>query len=130
MILTALVSDLAGAVFVLGPIMMGFALPNGAPLGTALVERVELMGSELLLPVYYFLVGHNIDWIAASHQSRLWITLDLIILTTCISKFATIVLTAYYCKIPLKDGLLLGLIMNIKGTFEIIALIHFFSGKV
>lgn len=130
MILMALVSDLAGAVFIFGPIMMGFALPNGPPLGTALVERIELMGSELLLPLYYIMVGHNMDWAAATQQSRLWMSLHLIILIMCIAKFSTVVLVAYYCDMSLKNGLLLGLIMNFKGTFEMIVFTDFFYGKV
>jgi Kef-type K+ transport system membrane component KefB len=131
MILMALLSDLAGAPFMVGPIMMGLVLPNGPPLGTALVERVELLGSELLMPLYYIVVvGHHMDWITASQQLRLWISLDIILLIMCISKFATVVLVAYYYGMPLKKGLILGLIMNFKGTFEVVIFVQMFGEKV
>jgi Kef-type K+ transport system membrane component KefB len=126
----ALLSDMAGATYIFGPIMMGFALPNGPPLGTALVERVELMGTELLMPLYYVTVGRHMDWVAASQQSRLWVSLLLILLVMSLSKLATVVLAAYYCGMPLKSGLILGLIMNFKGTFEVAVFVQMLIDEV
>ncbi|KAJ4767955.1 Cation/H(+) antiporter 15 [Rhynchospora pubera] len=129
-ILMALASDIVGASYIVGPMLMGFALPSGPPLGTALVGQIDLVATELLLPLVYIVAGREMDWTAAGQDPSHGLCLGIMVLIASITKFATVAISAAYCGLPLKNGVLLGLIMDFKGIMETLILIYFKSGRV
>lgn len=131
MILTTLACDFGGITYLFGPCIMGLALPNGPPLGTALIERIELVASEVLFPLIFIIEGENMDLIAAAGQElRLWYWMVLIVIVVSIAKVVTVAAVAAYCDVPVKHGLLLGLILNFRGFVEMYTLIYFKQGQV
>ncbi|TQD91503.1 hypothetical protein C1H46_022901 [Malus baccata] len=57
----ALVSDAIGATPITGPILFGLVIPDGPPLGATLIQKMEFVVSEFLLPVLFFRVGFMVD---------------------------------------------------------------------
>ncbi|XP_068316414.1 cation/H(+) antiporter 15-like [Pyrus communis] len=53
----AFITDALGTKPTTGAIILGLVIPNGPPLGTALIKKTEFILSEFLLPVFFFCVG-------------------------------------------------------------------------
>ncbi|KAJ3674435.1 hypothetical protein LUZ60_005051 [Juncus effusus] len=89
-LLMGFLSDMSGSTtYVDAAMATGFAIPDGPPLGTALIERVDVVASGVLLPVIFMNEG-----IVAN------------------------VAAALYLEMSLKNGLLLGIIMNFRGFVD------------
>lgn len=105
--------------------MLGLAIPNRPPLGTALGEKIEAMVSGLILPLYYAMTGISTDvwhmhWGCSSSCSS----------PGSGSSSASWCRRPYYLEIPLRDAVSLSLFMNSKGIVEVITFNFFLTNKV
>ncbi|KAF2313415.1 hypothetical protein GH714_010863 [Hevea brasiliensis] len=98
--------------------------PQGEPEGPfagALVEKVEDLVSGLFLPLYFVSSGLKTN-IATIHGAQSWGLLVLIISTACFGKIVGTVVVSLLCKIPIREAITLGFLMNTKGLVELIVL--------
>ncbi|KAJ0105465.1 hypothetical protein Patl1_17598 [Pistacia atlantica] len=93
---------------------------KGAFVG-ALVEKVEDLVSGLFLPLYFVSSGLKTD-IATIHGLQSWGFLVLVIVTACFGKIIGTVVVSILCKVPVREALALGFLMNTKGLVELIVL--------
>lgn len=100
-----------------GPLVLGMAIPAGPPLGSALVEKLELMNSWLFMPLYFVKNGLviNVFGVKPIH----YVAVQFIIFISCIGKFIGSFLPALLCKMPMNDAIALGLVMNAQGILEL-----------
>ncbi|KAJ3676058.1 hypothetical protein LUZ60_003470 [Juncus effusus] len=122
-------SDLLGTVATDAAVVMGLALPKGPPLGTALIERVDLVASELLLPIIFLKEGLLINWAAVKKNLILWFWVEVVLLVSFITRTVATMAAAVYCGMSLKKGFLLGLIMNFRGLVEVLTYMRFVGLK-
>ena len=59
-LLSALATDAIGFKYMIGPMMLGLALPGGMPIGATMTERLDSF-IALFLPVYMALLGYRTD---------------------------------------------------------------------
>ncbi|CAN4097768.1 unnamed protein product [Withania somnifera] len=114
------ITDAIGIHSIFGAFIFGLVIPNG-PLGVTLIERLEDFVSGLLLPLFFAISGlktkiNAIDGVGA------WATLALVIVLACVGKITGTVLITLYYKIPIHEGITLGLLMNAKGLIEMIVI--------
>lgn len=134
-LLSGLYSDIIGATFIFGPIVLGLAVPDGPPLGAQLVEKLDMIVTEMLMPLL-FLSGGLITDISrlADHDSihvsdsTMW--LFIIALIGFVAKLVSTLVPAMFYDISPHNALLLGLIMNFRGMIEMALLLNFRSFKV
>ncbi|KAJ6772552.1 CATION/H(+) ANTIPORTER 15-LIKE [Salix koriyanagi] len=88
-LLLAFVSEIVGQHYVLGPLIFGLVLPNGPPFGSSSVD----------------------------FQSA--IIVGIIVVFGIIVKMGAVMLPALHSQVPVRDALVLGMILNIKGIVEI-----------
>ncbi|XP_061995559.1 cation/H(+) antiporter 15-like [Rosa rugosa] len=112
------ISDAIGCTFVLGPVILGFVIPDGPPLGATLITKTELLVSELLLPVFFFRIGFRINILSISDWKS-FTTLQAIIGASYVAKMVAVTGAALCCKISLRNSLLLGIILNIRGIIDL-----------
>ncbi|RWR76797.1 cation/H+ antiporter 20 [Cinnamomum micranthum f. kanehirae] len=86
-----------------------------------LIERIEDFVSGLLLPLYFASSGLKTD-VAKIHGAKAWGLLALVIGTACIGKITGTFLVAVMNRIPVREALTLGVLMNTKGLVELIVL--------
>ncbi|PNY05516.1 cation H(+) antiporter 15-like protein [Trifolium pratense] len=103
--------------------MVGLAIPDGPPLGAALVDKLECFVSVVLLPLLFAVVGLRTDVFAIQKMKNLWIV-QLIICIAIFGKIIGALLPLLFCRMPFRDALSLGIIMNCKGTVELAILIN------
>ena len=118
----ALFSEFVGQHFMLGPMILGLAVPDGPPLGTALVDKLDSFVSSIMLPCYFVISGARINLSEINMRSA-WIV-QVLALGSFLGKLIGTVLPSLYCKMPLVDSLSLGLIMSTQGIADILTLQH------
>ncbi|CAN6337319.1 unnamed protein product [Urochloa humidicola] len=124
-LLVGFYSDIIGTNSFHGALMLGLAIPDGPPLGTALGEKIDAMVSGLILPLYYAMTGLSTD-VWCLHWSRL----QLVIFIGWFGKLVGVMVPSLYLEIPLRDAVSLSLFMNSKGIVEVITFNFFLTNKL
>lgn len=115
------VTDTIGIHAMFGAFIIGVLVPREGPLAGALVEKVEDLVSGLFLPLYFVSSGLKTN-VATIQGLQSWGLLVLVICTACFGKIVGTVLVSLSCKVPLREALALGFLMNTKGLVELIVL--------
>ncbi|OMO92990.1 Cation/H+ exchanger [Corchorus capsularis] len=102
-----------------GPFMLGLAVPDGPPLGSALVEKLEPFVSGLLLPFFASACGMRFNVDDIINISPYAKSQSIAAVVTLFVKFLVSLALPLLCKMPTSDSLALALIMTAKGLFEI-----------
>lgn len=121
LLLTALASGLLTEIMgyrsLLGPFILGLALPGGMPVGVTMTERVDSF-LALFLPSYMALAGFRTDFSELNSLNALGM-LELVVILCYVGKILGSVAASLYLKMPLLDAVIVGLMANIKGIIEI-----------
>ncbi|KAI3966266.1 hypothetical protein MKX01_027434 [Papaver californicum] len=117
-LLCSLASEYCGFNGTLGAFLLGLAIPDGPPLGSALVDKLRIV-TVLFMPLHMGIVGYKTDINKVIvNVPVLWRVL-LVILGCILGKIAGLFIPAVLLGVSPRDSLLLGLIMNIKGIVEV-----------
>lgn len=103
-----------------GALLMGLVLPNGPPLGSTVVAKVQTVVAEILMPVAYLNFSPAdltaiVDW-------ESWGIMEGAMLVGYIGKFAGTAAAAIYTGMPPRSAVILGTMMNFKGLLDIIVI--------
>ncbi|CAJ1848913.1 unnamed protein product [Sphenostylis stenocarpa] len=104
--------------FVLGAFILGLAVPEGPPLGSALVKKLNFFGTTFLLPIFITTCMLKADF-SMTYSSTSVLTISLIVILTHLVKIISCLIPALYSNLPFGDALSLSLILNAKGVVEI-----------
>ncbi|XP_022931273.1 cation/H(+) antiporter 18-like [Cucurbita moschata] len=115
------ITDLIGIHALFGAFVVGVLVPKDGPLAGALVEKVEDLVSGLFLPLYFVSSGLKTD-ITTIKGAQSWGLLVLVVVTACFGKIIGTISVALLCKMPFRESLALGFLMNTKGLVELIVL--------
>lgn len=116
----AAISDANGLYFVFGPTLYGLCMPSGPPLGTTIIERTQVIVSELLMPVFFVYIGLHTNFEGIGDHWEVVLVFQAILFVGFLAKILACVLVAPSYNIRPKHGLVLGLILSIKGIIELI----------
>ncbi|CAJ1939110.1 unnamed protein product [Sphenostylis stenocarpa] len=105
--------------FILGAFILGLAVPEGPPLGSALVKKLHFFGNCFFLPIFVTCGVMKADYSLQYYSSELVLLTAYITFFTHFVKVMACTIPALFCKIPLQDALALGLILNVKGVVEV-----------
>ncbi|KAI4306891.1 hypothetical protein L6164_030131 [Bauhinia variegata] len=114
------VADMLGISLIQGPWLFGLIMPSGPPLGTTLTDRTEAIISSFLQPFFHLYIGLSTN-LCTIHNWRLLVSFQCIIFVAYIVKLVACVVVARMYNIRLRHGIVLGLILNIKGIIDLIA---------
>ncbi|KAK8484666.1 hypothetical protein V6N11_038132 [Hibiscus sabdariffa] len=115
------VTDAIGIHSMFGAFVVGVLFPKEGPFAHALVEKVEDLVSGLFLPLYFVSSGLKTN-VATIQGLQSWGLLCLVIFTACIGKIVGTVVVSLSCKVPFREAVALGFLMNTKGLVELIVL--------
>ncbi|KGN53371.1 cation/H(+) antiporter 18 [Cucumis sativus] len=114
-------TDFIGIHAMFGAFVVGVLVPKDGPLVGALVEKIEDLVSSLFLPLYFVSSGLKTN-VATIQGAQSWGLLVLVIVTACSGKILGTFLVSLLCKVPVREALALGFLMNTKGLVELIVL--------
>ncbi|PSR95784.1 Cation/H(+) antiporter like [Actinidia chinensis var. chinensis] len=103
---------------ILGPFILGFAIPDGPPLGSALVDKLDSFVSGLFIPLFMTMTALRVNLKAIRLSGPLSISTIIILIVSFLAKLVACVVPACICRVPFKDALALGLLMNAKGIVQ------------
>ncbi|XP_061369170.1 cation/H(+) antiporter 4-like [Gastrolobium bilobum] len=103
--------------FVLGAFVLGLSVPEGPPLGSALVKKLEFFGTWFFLPIFVTTCVLKADF--SMHYSPVVFTIIVVVICAHILKIIACFLPALCCNMPATDALSLALILNAKGVVEV-----------
>ncbi|XP_068634821.1 cation/H(+) antiporter 20-like [Aristolochia californica] len=115
------VTDLIGVHSIFGAFVFGLTIPKEGDFSGRLIERIEDFVSGLLLPLYFASSGLKTD-VAKIRGAEAWGLLALVIATACFGKISGTFTVAVLNKMPMREALALGFLMNTKGLVELIVL--------
>ncbi|ONI07284.1 hypothetical protein PRUPE_5G111600 [Prunus persica] len=116
-----LITDTIGIHAMFGAFVVGVLVPKEGPFAGALVEKVEDLVSGLFLPLYFVSSGLKTN-VATIQGLQSWGLLVLVIFTACFGKIFGTIMVSLFCKLPVREALALGFLMNSKGLVELIVL--------
>ncbi|NP_001159300.1 Cation/H(+) antiporter 19-like [Zea mays] len=115
------VTDVIGIHALFGGFVVGVVVPKDGPFAGMLIEKVEDLVSGLFLPLYFVSSGLKTN-VATISGAKSWGLLVLVIANACIGKIGGAVATALLVKIPVREAVTLGFLMNTKGLVELVVL--------
>lgn len=114
-------TDSIGIHALFGAFVIGIIMPKDGPFAGVLIEKIEDIISGLFLPLYFVSSGLKTN-VATISGAISWGLLVLVIFTACFGKIVGTVIVAVTCKMPFREALALGFLMNTKGLVELIVL--------
>ena len=112
-----------------GPFVLGLAIPEGPPLGTAIIKKIDTFVNEILMPLFVTTSAMRVDfkdllsWRNENDGSIDDFMVQTLVLIGVIfvTKFIACMIVPLRSKMPLNDAVSLALIMSSKGVVEISA---------
>ncbi|RDX97791.1 Cation/H(+) antiporter 4, partial [Mucuna pruriens] len=110
-----------------GPFVLGLATPEGPPLGTAIIKKIDTFVNGILMPLFVTTCAMRVDlrnfmnWRSDKMDGSIddfMVQTLLIIVVTTIVKLVVCTLLPLCNNMPYNDALSLSLIMNCKGVVE------------
>ncbi|KAF9605814.1 hypothetical protein IFM89_018639 [Coptis chinensis] len=116
-VLLAYFSILLDLDIMFGPFIFGLMIPPGPPLGSALVNRLELFNKWIIMLIFYTTNGMAMNVYLIDLSTALIV--GMVALASCTGKFLGAFLPALYYNMSFKDAILLGLTMNAQGFTDV-----------
>ncbi|XP_059645141.1 cation/H(+) antiporter 18-like [Cornus florida] len=114
-------TDSIGIHALFGAFVVGVVVPKEGPFAGVLVEKVEDLVSSLFLPLYFVSSGLKTNLLTIKGLQS-WGLLVLVICTACTGKIIGTIAVSLWCKVPFREAVALGFLMNTKGLVELIVL--------
>ncbi|KAI0511604.1 hypothetical protein KFK09_012234 [Dendrobium nobile] len=115
------ITDTIGIHALFGAFVVGIVMPKEGPFAGVLIEKVEDLISGLFLPLYFVSSGLKTN-VATISNGTSWALLVLVIFNACLGKIGGTILASLIMKVPIREALTLGFLMNTKGLVELIVL--------
>ncbi|XP_030518049.1 cation/H(+) antiporter 15-like [Rhodamnia argentea] len=119
-------TDLFGTMH-FGVLLVGLVIPNGPPLGSTLSEKIEVVCTEVLMPMFYVSVGYSMD--PRLIDMKITREIFLLMFVSALTRVAGALSAAIFCKVRLRHCVLLGLMLNIRGPYDLHLLIRWLVKK-
>ena len=123
------IGEVIGLSAIVATFIVGLVIPDGPPLGAALSEKLDSFVSVLLMPIFFAICGLRMDVFAIQKLKNVGV-IQLVVLVTFIGKILGTIAPPLFFRMPFRDALSLGLIMNAKGVIELAVLTHRMSDNV
>ncbi|EYU45689.1 hypothetical protein ABFS82_14G066600 [Erythranthe guttata] len=117
---SAIYGEYFGQHFIFGPVILGMVIPDGPPLGSALVTKLEFFVSSIILPIFFVVSAARIDFSLISMRN--FVIIEILAFFATLWKLAGVMLPALYWKLPVSDALYLGLILSNQGIMDVLIL--------
>ncbi|XP_055811060.1 cation/H(+) antiporter 4-like [Solanum dulcamara] len=115
--LAVILVDNAGLNYQYGPFILGLVIPDGPPLGSTLVDKLETLVSGMLAPLLITYCGMKVNLVDLYDLVFLnWVWVMVFFCLTV--KYASVFLPALACKVPPKDAAALAFIMISQGVIQ------------
>lgn len=122
-IMTAIAASMYTTYFnqinVLGALLVGMAIPDGPPLGSALEAKFESLATNIFFPISIAVITMKGDVIKALYAfDDISFNIFLVVFTLVV-KWTAFFVPCLICKLPTRESIIVALIMNYKGFVDL-----------
>ncbi|XP_065851155.1 cation/H(+) antiporter 15-like [Euphorbia lathyris] len=114
---TGFLSRALGLNLYLGPFAFGICMPAGPPVGSSIVERLDLITNWLFMPLY--LVKNGLVINISTIELKNYLVIQSVAIISAFGKFLGTYVVSRLSDIPSADAAALGLVMNAQGVLEL-----------
>ncbi|KAF4375873.1 cation/H(+) antiporter 4-like [Cannabis sativa] len=118
LLFSAMLSNWYHMTLIFGPMILGLAVPDGPPLGSALVKTFDPLVSGVFMPIFVTVAMIKADPHDLNLNTKVAKANALLVLVIIVSKFLFSLIPPLLSRMPLNDGLALAFIMSYKGVVE------------
>ncbi|XP_059624642.1 cation/H(+) antiporter 1-like [Cornus florida] len=118
---TALVLETMGFNSIIGCFLMGSMFPRAGRTARTLLPKLSYSVHSFVLPIYFGYTGFQADITNINSLIHFAIVV-IVFLLSLGGKISGTLLACRYLKIPLNEGVILALLMNLKGHLDLLAL--------
>ncbi|KAA0059947.1 cation/H(+) antiporter 15-like isoform X1 [Cucumis melo var. makuwa] len=122
LLICGLLGEATGLTAVSTSFVLGLVIPDGPPLGAALTDMLDCFVSVLLMPIFFIACGLRMNVFSIQNLENVGV-IHLVVFVSLVGKVVGSIVPSLLCRMPFRDALTLGLIMNCKGTIELVILI-------
>ncbi|XP_019149671.1 PREDICTED: cation/H(+) antiporter 3-like [Ipomoea nil] len=116
--LAAVLTDNAGMSFQYGPFILGLAVPDGPPLGSTLVDKMDTMVSGLLAPLMVTYTGMKVN-LNELYDLEFIVYVWITVLSCYAFKYFSVFTPALACGVTIKDAASLAFILGTQGIMQV-----------
>ncbi|KAK8952611.1 Cation/H(+) antiporter 18 [Platanthera guangdongensis] len=120
-IVIGIISSIIGIQALFGAFLVGILVPRNGPFIEGLANRLEDLIFIIILPLFFLSSGLKTD-ITSISSGTSWALLALVISCACVGKIGGTIITSLIVKVPFREAIILGFLMNTKGLVEFIML--------
>ncbi len=113
-------TDIIGIYAIFGAFILGVAMPSGF-FTDRLTDKLEPLTTKLLLPLFFVYSGLNTQ-IGLVNTPRLWAITAGLLIVAIVGKGVACAVAARLSRVPMRESLALGALMNARGLIELILL--------
>ena len=118
----AAVTELLGVHAIFGAFLAGLVLPRDRVHVSDIPERLDSLNRALLLPVYFTVMGMQVDVRLLTSDAALLGVGAVLFLVAVLTKLGTAVLIGFTGGLSLREAAGFGVLMNTRGVTEIVVL--------
>ncbi|XP_059429301.1 cation/H(+) antiporter 3-like [Corylus avellana] len=115
----SLFSNFFGGSLVVGPFILGLAIPDGPPLGSTIVNKFNCFVSDVFLPLFVTTCAMRTDLRLIKFDNSFMTFNGILIVLIFVAKMLGSLVPPLYAKMPLNDALTLALLVSFKGATQL-----------
>ncbi|KAL2927800.1 Cation/H(+) antiporter 3 [Bienertia sinuspersici] len=119
MLLGGIITDISGEFVIVGCFVIGAAIPDGPPLGSAIVNKFDTLVSEIFQPFLITMSAMRADVFSINFHDKLILGELIITFAGYTGKFIVCLGCGLYYNMGISDSLALAAIMSSKGIVDI-----------
>lgn len=113
--------ELLGYDSMMGAFLFGLMIQRNGPFARTVIERLTYLVHNLILPIYFGVAGLQVDIAYLKFKEVVIMTLVVISLGT-LGKIGGTMGVAKYMGMPMQEGLVLSLLLNVKGHVNLMVI--------
>ncbi|PON96881.1 DNA-directed DNA polymerase [Trema orientale] len=117
-IASSLFSDAVDQQVYMGPYILGLAIPDGPPLGSAIASKLDCFVTGVFVPLYVTTSVLRVD-LRKFKFDALMISNIILVMVITVSKFVACFISCTFYEMPRLDSWALAFIMTSKGVVEL-----------
>jgi nucleotide-binding universal stress UspA family protein len=121
-LLSALATDRIGIHAIFGAFLLGAIMPHRSEFISELVGKLEDFTVVFLLPLFFAFTGLRTDMGLLGVDGKLWLATGAVLVVAIVGKWGGSSLAARALKLPWRESMALGILMNTRGLTELIIL--------
>ncbi|XP_074299786.1 cation/H(+) antiporter 2-like [Silene latifolia] len=98
---------------------LGVTFPREGKTARTMMHKLSYTVYTFVLPVYFGYIGFQADF-SDTYETKIYLGTLSILLLSIGGKVLGTVAACHYLNIPIKEGVVLGLLLNLKGHFDVL----------